>query len=100
MFNYRNTEYLLRCFKSLGSITHSYKPVGESSVSIAANSIPVGVALRQAFPFVTDSSHNFYVGVGGARLLFFRLRIFSLLLWMLLASSGNDLHTELVCRTV
>lgn len=31
----------------------------ESSVSIAANSIPVGVALHQAFPFVTESRHNF-----------------------------------------
>lgn len=60
MFNYRNTEYLLRCFKGLGYITHSHEPVSESSVGIAANPIPVGVALRQAFPFVTDSSHNFY----------------------------------------
>lgn len=60
IFNYRNIEYLLRCFKSLGYITHSYTPFSESSVSIAANSISVGVALRQAFPFVTESSHNFY----------------------------------------
>lgn len=83
-------------------VYHPYKPFSESSVCIAANSIPVGVALRQGFPCDTDSSHNFYelVAVSGERLSFSKLRILSLLLWMLLASSGDDLHTEVVCRTV